>query len=105
MMLMHSKESKEAIIGSVKNKLAHVKAENIQKFNPPAVKPKSTSNLTACLDDFSVIDPEGFYKKKMQRRLEKSVCLTLPEISNSDNQLPTFVNLVQINQTESTSSL
>jgi hypothetical protein len=29
MMLMHSKESKEAIIGSVKNKLAHVKAENI----------------------------------------------------------------------------
>jgi hypothetical protein len=64
-LLMHSQESKAAIISSVHNKRAHVNADNIQKFNPPTILPKASFNTNASLDDFSVIDPEGFYKKKM----------------------------------------
>ncbi len=36
----------------------------------------------ANLEDFSVIDPEGFYNKKMQTRKEKSVCVAMPDVSN-----------------------
>ena len=93
-MLMYSKESKAAIISSVKNKIAHTNAENIQKFHPPAVLPKASFNTSPKLDDFSVIDPEGFYKKKMKIRHEKSICSTLPEVASPAYLPPSYMNFV-----------
>ena len=91
-MLMHSKESRSAIISSIQNKIALVNAENMKKFNPTIKLPKASLNTRPCLEDFSVIDPEGFYKKKMQIRHGKSCITTLPEVACPANLIPTSMN-------------
>ncbi len=63
---MHSGESVRAIKETILSKISHVNCDDLQEVLPQITRKLDQQKYN--LDDFSVIDPEGFYKKQIKLR-------------------------------------